>query len=123
MNYLWKIDQNLELWTLNEEGEGENLLFSKERIKMTLELSESFAGVWQELYNLHLKSASAFYYFVGSHSSFTDARVIFIWLKSSYFFKNVPYFVKINNVDMDYVLNPTDLFYERSPNITKKNFN
>jgi hypothetical protein len=115
MNLHIDLNQNLEIFV--EEGGLKTSIFLLKRTKHTLELSEHFEQIWSDLYQEYaMESVENIYYTVGEFASFTDTRVIFIWLKSwQYFNPNKNYFLQGKEEK-----NPVDINYLKAPRITIK---
>jgi hypothetical protein len=117
MNLHIELNQNLEIFA--EENRLKTSIFLFPRTKHTLELSEHFEKIWSDLYQEYeMETVENIYYTVGEFASFTDTRVVFIWLKSwQYFNPNGNYFLQGNKEK-----NPVDISYLKAPRITVKEF-
>ena len=99
-----------------------------------LNISDRFELFWLEL-ELRIQSDDEMYFLVRDNASFTDSRVVYLWLKGQHVFDHNPYYVaKIKEGDWDIesaesinrVLstakshNNQTLEYAREPNIGAK---
>ncbi len=109
------LDLNLELILNNEkEKTFEKIPFGLKRNSENLKplnLSEYFASIWNILETNY--SFNQIVFLVGKRASFTDTRVIWIWLKTSQLFNNLDiYTCKFDQIDIDYKTANTILINE-----------
>jgi hypothetical protein len=79
------LDKDLEIFDYTKP-DNPKLLYELIKTKHTLELSTLFESIWQDLWVQGLNKATEIYYIVGENASFTDNRMVFIWLKSWRYF-------------------------------------
>ncbi len=132
------LDRDLDIYQIddNQVNNQAQKVYSLTRSKHTLELSGLFETIWQDLWIQGLGKINKILYIVGENASFTDNRMVFIWLKSWCYFgygdyycatldlgvpTNLRLFTRWTNSILDKALiNPEDLDYQKTPKITIK---
>ena len=132
--FVFILDRDLDIYQI--EGSSAKKVYSLIRSKHTLELSTHFEIIWQELWIQGLDKTKRILYIVGDNASFTDNRMIFIWLKSWRYFgygdyycatlnQSVPTSLSLftrwtNSIWDKALINPKDLDYLKTPKTTIK---
>lgn len=81
MNTIIHLDHNfVRVYNLQEESL--ELVDELVVIAKTLELSKNFVHFWVKLWSEKLNQSTRIYFLINSNSSFTDSRIIFVWLQS-----------------------------------------
>jgi hypothetical protein len=115
MNLQILLDRHLDIF--KEINEKKTNIYHLERVKHTLELSEHFETIWNHLsQNYDLNTIENIYFNVGESASFTDSRIIFIWIKTWQYFNPTKTYYLQDGIDK----NPSDIGYLKSPRITIK---
>jgi hypothetical protein len=124
-----KLDNDLKIFEINHTDQKISKIFDLKPTQRILNLNDDFFEIWQSLWSKHLETANNFYYFVGSKSSFTNTRIIYLWLKSNFEFMNKDFFVEQDSMfdpelqPFDFVqiklqsLSSNDLVYSAKPKI------
>jgi hypothetical protein len=112
---IFYLDSDLKAYKLKNLGNRTELelinLIPKE--EKYLNLSDKFEFFWQSLWPQILENETEIFYFLGPNSSFSDSRVIFIWLKTYLIFKqNLNFFV--DNIKNDLNLENLNSFLLQS---------
>ena len=128
------LDRDLDIYQIDDNQAKK--VYSLIRSKHTLELSTHFETIWQDLWIQGLDKTKRILYIVGEDASFTDNRMVFIWLKSWRYFGYGDYYCATFNQSVPSSLslfsqwtksvlkraltNPEDLGYLKTPKITIK---
>lgn len=126
---LIKLDWDLEIYEIIDGTNPEtpkknyNLIYTlKREVSKALNLSQEFEAIWFWLDKKY--ELVEIYYMINDKASFSDSRVVYIWLKSWIMFNNhnnqgYKFFMSYNNSDQ-WILNPQQLTYLHEVRIGKK---
>ena len=115
------LDWDLEIYQLTNhkmDNESKQLVYSLKRENLkVLDLSQKFEEIWTWLETQYLMSE--IYYLINDKASFSDSRVIYIWLKTWQMFDHQNKFLMSHNNSFEWVLNPVQLTYLHDVKIGK----
>jgi hypothetical protein len=129
---IFYLDTNLEVYQANLVNSELKKIAELKKEGKTLNLFSNFALLWSQIFNNEIKNTEQITFLIASNASFTDTRIIYIWLKSNLIFSKIQ--LKIINTSEPYTENPTkiidlmkltgskDLTYSGQPRIGKNNF-
>ena len=85
---IYYLDNSLKIYRSDLVNADLKLIFEKEKHQGRLNLAVAFSRIWQDLYKSHIENSSNLILIIGNEASFSDSRIMHIWLKSHQLFKN-----------------------------------
>lgn len=126
MKFIIDLNTKLSIYKSQDDLELE-LVYSKEKVNGTLNLSENFQDVFIDLLDSTTESESIFILYIGDNAGFMDSRIVYIWLRNNQYFRGQNFYVTRNRFDaktesIESVIESgiQDLAYSKAPNIGKK---
>jgi hypothetical protein len=110
---IFYLDKDLKVYKLKNQKNKLELINLVPKEGKYLNLSEKFEVFWQDLWSEILQNETEIFYFLGPNSSFSDSRVIFIWLKT-YLIFNQSLNLFVDNINNDLNLENLNSFLLQS---------
>lgn len=95
-NFIFYLDECLQVFTFQEKTQKPNqtvnlqikVVYTLNRQKNFLNLADKFSILWEILWEVeNLQSSEQIIFLIGQKASFTDTRIVYIWLQTWLMFK------------------------------------